>query len=159
MPKNVNIKHYFGRTPKFHLFSCFIILSTITACSEITDKNCRRNDHVSVHELADLAISRLAKETQGPLPHIIRYANATEFREKNPSCCFVQEPKNYSGDPLEIPMESQVSLALIYKKTDDTKSLTVRYVNFGECPTEMDHTEKNISESQFQRTKWGWRIK
>ena len=144
---------------KYRIFISIPILLTMTDCDEIKGGLCHGTSAISAHDLAESAISRLVKETQGPLPHIVKYTDSTEFHLNNPSCCFVQKPVNYSGGLIKIPMESQVSLAIIYKKTEDANYRTVRYVDFGECSTEMDHTERNIPYSQFNITKWGWRIK
>jgi hypothetical protein len=134
------------------------------ACSKYTPLGtCPEGRSVSDRDLVLRAVRKLVLQTSGEIPpETIHYRSVAEFFARNPDCCFITRPRDYSGDPLALPLAGELEVAIRYRRAHSGEApYAIRYVTFGPCSTDMEESEPRLTTAQYEASRhwrWNWRV-
>ena len=142
---------------------CAVLL---TSCSDGFGPfaTCPEGDSVSDRELVEVAVDKLVREIRASKRSgEVHYQSTREFYERNPACCYIEEPSGRAGDELSLPFRDQVRLAIVFRRFEEgDKPYDFQHITIGRCLTHMEESGRLLSEVEFRRlliSKWEWKVR
>lgn len=125
---------------------------------------CPEGASISDRQLIGIAVRKLVLQSQSPgHPEWVRYESVADFFARNPDCCFVTKPENYSGGQIDLPFSGEMELAIRYRRfSEGSEPYSIRHVVAGPCPTDAEESEHPLTASQYNASKnwrWSWRVR